>query len=356
MRGVLRVLLSLALAVVSVSYLKAEKRVTLADGGRVRTMQTFAPNVGSFLDRVGVKLSPGDRISETPQASPRGRIEIKRAKDVVVVLNGSRQVTRVTGETVSEILGELNVASVGALTFPNPSERVDHGEEIVVAQPIQVTVEHDGIAQPVVTNVMTVGGLLRQMRIALGPHDRVEPSIVAYPSSGSVVKVIRVNKAIERVTSSVPFRVQLVNTDKLELGQRQVARQGRPGVMAKIYEITYQDGRVLRRRLTRTETVASPQNEIVHVGTKRPAPPPPPANSQTGKASWYRAAGLTAAHRSLPMGTTVTVTNLANGRSIAVVIRDRGPFVDGRVIDLSDTAFAELAPLSTGVISVKLEW
>jgi rare lipoprotein A len=51
----------------------------------------------------------------------------------------------------------------------------------------------------------------------------------------------------------------------------------------------------------------------------------------------------------------VTVTNLANGKSIQVVINDRGPF-GGRIIDLCDEAFAALAPLSTGVIDVRLVW
>jgi rare lipoprotein A len=51
----------------------------------------------------------------------------------------------------------------------------------------------------------------------------------------------------------------------------------------------------------------------------------------------------------------VTVTNLANGRSIRVVINDRGPF-GGRIIDLSEEAFSALASLGTGVIDVRLTW
>jgi rare lipoprotein A (peptidoglycan hydrolase) len=82
------------------------------------------------------------------------------------------------------------------------------------------------------------------------------------------------------------------------------------------------------------------------------------AGSQVGEASWYSFApgdGLTAAHPWLPFGTVVTVTNLANGNSVQVVINDRGPF-GGRVIDLSDQAFARLAPLSQGVCQVRLVW
>jgi rare lipoprotein A len=62
-----------------------------------------------------------------------------------------------------------------------------------------------------------------------------------------------------------------------------------------------------------------------------------------------------AAHPWLPFGTHVTVTDLANGRSVTVVINDRGPF-GGRIIDLSPQAFALLAPLPQGVCEVRLTW
>lgn len=61
-----------------------------------------------------------------------------------------------------------------------------------------------------------------------------------------------------------------------------------------------------------------------------------------------------AAHRSLPFGTVVTVT--ANGRSTRAVITDRGPFVGGRVIDLSAKSFGDLASLDRGVIPVCVSW
>lgn len=62
---------------------------------------------------------------------------------------------------------------------------------------------------------------------------------------------------------------------------------------------------------------------------------------------------FTAAHKTLPFGTIVEVTNLANGESVEVKINDRGPYGPGRVIDLSSSAFEEIASLSTGVISVQ---
>ena len=69
----------------------------------------------------------------------------------------------------------------------------------------------------------------------------------------------------------------------------------------------------------------------------------------------YRADRLTAAHRTLPFGTHVRVTNLENQRSVVVVINDRGPFKDGRVIDVSKRAARELGFLGAGTARVRLE-
>jgi rare lipoprotein A (peptidoglycan hydrolase) len=63
----------------------------------------------------------------------------------------------------------------------------------------------------------------------------------------------------------------------------------------------------------------------------------------------------TAAHKTLPFGTIVKVTNLTNGKTVTVRINDRGPYVNGAVIDLSTTAFQEIASLSTGVVPSEVE-
>jgi len=93
---------------------------------------------------------------------------------------------------------------------------------------------------------------------------------------------------------------------------------------------------------------------------------PMTASAQSGIASIYsggrtangetaRASGMTAAHRSLPFGTLVRVTNQRSGRSVVVRINDRGPFVRGRVIDVTPAAaralgFSGLAPVTLAVV------
>lgn len=78
-------------------------------------------------------------------------------------------------------------------------------------------------------------------------------------------------------------------------------------------------------------------------------------NRKTANGERYRHDVLSAAHRTLPFGTRVRVTNLDNGKSVVVRINDRGPFVRGRVIDLSKSAFSRIGNLRAGLVRVQLE-
>lgn len=93
-------------------------------------------------------------------------------------------------------------------------------------------------------------------------------------------------------------------------------------------------------------------------------------HKEQGKATWYccyrkgtkTADGsvfsqhkLTAAHKTLPFGSQVRVTNLKNGKSVIVEITDRGPFKPEKIIDLTPAAFAKIDSKSTGVANVKLD-
>lgn len=63
---------------------------------------------------------------------------------------------------------------------------------------------------------------------------------------------------------------------------------------------------------------------------------------------------MTAAHKTLPFGTEVLVKNLNNGKSVTVRINDRGPFVKGRIIDLTRAAFSQIDNLNNGVVKVEI--
>jgi rare lipoprotein A len=122
--------------------------------------------------------------------------------------------------------------------------------------------------------------------------------------------------------------------------------------------------------------MAPPPKPVMSMPPPQPAPsqpalpkPPPAPEIITGRASWYgephhglvTASGerydmyaLTAAHRTLPFGTRLRVTNLDNDRVVEVRVNDRGPVIPGRILDLSYAAARRLGAVGAGVIPVSI--
>ncbi len=79
------------------------------------------------------------------------------------------------------------------------------------------------------------------------------------------------------------------------------------------------------------------------------------AGRATTSGAPYRPGRLTAAHNTLPFGTKIKVTNVRNGRSVKVIVNDRGPHVKGRIVDVSKRAARKLGLLDAGVVPVRLK-
>lgn len=110
-----------------------------------------------------------------------------------------------------------------------------------------------------------------------------------------------------------------------------------------------------------TTTTAAPKPTPTTTTTTAPPRPaaapaaPPATGSESGRATWYDHQPGICAHKTLPFGTIVTV-HAVNGKSVQCTVGDRGPFVDGYVIDLHWREFEQLAPRDTGRIDVTITW
>jgi rare lipoprotein A len=123
-------------------------------------------------------------------------------------------------------------------------------------------------------------------------------------------------------------------------------------------------------RSARQGTVVLALGVMLLGGCSRAAVAPTPGHPQSGVASWYGPGfhgqptssgaiydqqALTAAHQKLPLGTRARVTNLANGKSVDVLVNDRGPFAKGRIIDLSYAAAREIGMIGPGTAHVRVD-
>lgn len=389
--------------------LMGEKDVSLVIDGQTQQMASHAGTVGEFLERIDLGIGDRDHISPDPDTALADgmMVEVVRSREITLLIGGNERRVVVTALTVDEVLDELGEGR-GRHDVVRPARltRVRDGMVVEVRTPVPVTVAVDGAEHEVITDAASVGSVLEGLEIEIGPHDRVDPTTDTRPREGALIIVQRVTITEEARQESIAFDTEKRSTAELPRGERREVRAGKDGVREIVEDVVRVDGAEESRTRTGERVLREPERGIVEVGTATPAEadpappravtspsparaavpapspsartrpqaapaPPPTGNSQEGRASRYAArfAGeptasgelytpdaLTAAHRTLPMGTRVTVTNIASGESVTVRINDRGPFVEGRIIDLSQAAFAQIGPRGAGVIDVRIEW
>lgn len=347
------------LGIATIAYGSLEKHVIVQVEGRPVSVRTFASSVGDALARAGIRVGPRDRVLPGTSAGIRSGslIQVHRAKEITLLLDGKPRRVIVTGLTIDEVLDEIALrGNVADLVRPSRASRVRSGMTISYRRASILTVFHDDKADRVVTNARTVGALVRELGIDLGPQDRLEPPGASLLRSGLRVRVVRIGLRREVREVRVPFKTVLRRDRHMEYGRRKQVQVGRPGVHRVLYMSKYVDGDRVSRRLLSVKIVREPRARVIAIGSSFPGCVCD-NGTQTGKATWYsQADGLSAAHRTLPKGTVVHVKNLSNGRSVNVVIRDRGPYGNDRIIDLSDEAFRRIASLGTGVVRVRIWW
>jgi uncharacterized protein YabE (DUF348 family) len=332
---------------VAAGFLAVQKTVTLIVEGRPEAVRTMSASVGELLDAQGIVLDTADLVLP-PAATP--------LSDGMTVLvdhdfagGAQAPAPRAVGVWVMEGVAEPYSMFSARHTENWFSAGGPGGQPAMAAVHVVVMgKDHD-----VLTNAADVGELLSAMGIEPDRNDRVLPSPSTPLQHHETIRFDAIEYAVREVRLPIPFTTFTTYTHRLAPGQVRMERHGLDGVMFERYRVKVVNGKVVNRELLLREVIreAVPASRLV--GRENEV-----HGSQVGEASWYSFApgdGLTAAHPWLPFGTVVTVTNIANGKTVRVVINDRGPF-GGRIIDLSNQAFARIAPLSQGVAQVRLTW
>jgi resuscitation-promoting factor RpfB len=332
----------------SLAYLAISKQVTLVVDGRPEAIRTMSANVGDLLNGEGIVLGSGVSVAPPPAT--------QLADGMTVTVDSLSELMGVAGQTSGVGVWVVEGTSgswskiAGQLAEGSPSASSAGTTSVVAVRAVVMGKVHD-----VLTNAATSEELLSAMGITPDVDDRVQPSPRTPLHDGSRIRFDRVRVTTRNVTSPIPFTSGTTMTSALDPGLIRVVQRGENGVLRTTYRIRIVNGRPVSRVVLDRRVLREAVPELRQVGRSATGAD---GGSQDGEASWYDTPwnGLTAAHPWLPFGTEVTVTNVATGESVVVVINDRGPFAGGRIIDLADEAFAVLAPLSQGVMQVHLAW
>lgn len=370
-RAIQATTLAAALAVaVGVVVLAAQTQVVLVVGGRPQAVNTSSANVRELLEAQGITLSSSVRVVPPPTTALVDGMTVVVSSTPAPPAQGS-----ILGSTSIDLVGlTANPAPIGVGVWAvdgassGPAAKV--AAELVEASAspgsagtspaVRVRAVVAGKVHDVLTNASTAGELLSAMGITPGARDRVQPPPSTPLQTGSLIVFDRVEVRTRELRRSIPFRTITTWTSSLAPGQVRVLTPGVPGLRDATERVVMVNGRVVSRTTLAERVIRPPIAELRESGPASPAIAPTTAGGHmaNGKATWYDPpwSGLTAASPWIPFGTHVRVTDLATGRTVIVVIDDRGPFAPGRIIDLSPEAFSILSPLGRGVLDVRLSW
>lgn len=339
------------LAIGATAWVVLEKSVTITIDGQARVVHTYAGTVGSALARAGIAVGEHDVLAPAAASSIRdgSHVTLRRGRLVTLSLDGQSRQIWVTGMNVDEVLAEIGLRNEGDYLSASRSRPIGlAGFSFEIRTPHRVEIVADGKARRVVTTAATVRDLLSANRVVVAKTDTVSVPLSRYPTEGLVVRITRIRAGVISESSTIAHGTERRPDPNMSQGLERYADYGLDGVLVKTYRITYTNGVMTSKTLTSSVVASQPRSAVVYYGTR-----PLPWQESCG-ASWYGPSGFGAAHRTLPFGTRVRVVNVDTGAAVTVTINDRGPFVDGRCIDLDRDAFAQIAPLGQGTANVRL--
>lgn len=258
----------------------------------------------------------------------------------------------VQSRTVGELMDRYGIRLRSEdIVYPDRETPIVSGMKIIILRAREIRVTIDREERISFTQSASVEGALLEAGLSLDTDDIVKPARETQVSDHMRISVTRVEIREETKVSDIPFESKVTEDDGMSWRKKVVSVKGEKGTKTTTYRVAYHDNKEVSRKVIGTEITKEPVTEKITQGTHVEV-----GKSHRGAASWYAWTGtMAAANPWLPKGSYVRVTNLDNGKSVIVVINDRGPFVPGRIIDLDKVAFQKIASIGAGVINVKME-
>lgn len=255
------------------AFVASDKVVRLVvDGGRPRTMHTFADDVSELLEEEGVDLRAHDVVAPGPDAAldSGDEITVHYGRPLTLTLDGRRGSVWTTARTVEAALRELGVRAEGAhLSVPLSTKIPRSGLALDVRTEKAVTFMADGHERTVRTNAATVHEALGEAGIVLHGEDTTSVPPDGFPRDGQTITVMRISGGREVREEPIAFAVDRTRDPALFAGTEVVVRQGQPGVRRVTYALRTVNGVRQKPRRIGEEVVREPVTEQVRVGTRQ---------------------------------------------------------------------------------------
>lgn len=364
--------------------------VTFSVDGVSQQAKVKPGTVKQALAQQGITVGPHDDVQPSLDSEIHGGqvITVNYGRRVVVTIDGKKVVRWTTAKNVAEVLAQLNQSDPDNLVSVSRSLDISRaGLSFSMQTAKDVTVTIGGKTQKI-TAVGTVADALKAAKVEVDSSDAVNPGLGTPLSDDMKITLTMVDQKSQKRRVAVPFSTKKVEDSSLPKGEIKVITKGVNGINEETWTVVFKDGKKVSEKKVSSKVVNAPVTQVVKVGTKTASSSSPSTRSSSashrstasqssdpvtsgttclastygegdGTAGGPTASGetfdpsaFTAASKTLPLGSTIRVTNVSNGRTVTVRINDRGPYVGGRCLDLSTAAMNAIAP-GQGLVTVR---
>ncbi|TAK89273.1 DUF348 domain-containing protein [Patescibacteria group bacterium] len=251
--------------------------VSVYADGHKKVITTESTTVRASLGAAGIEVHEGDLVEPNLDTDiPAGffNVNVYRSRPVVVV-DGAKKMLVQTALQSPKLIAE----AAGLKTYPedtftlntiaDPTNVGTVGQQVVIDRATPVLIEADGKQTVVRTQQATVGALLAERDVALGPQDTVDTPREAVITPNLVIKVNRVKIVIAREETKIERATETVKDPQLEAGKTEVREEGKDGVKVAMYRVNYNNGVEAGRQLLSQQVTEQPVTKVIVVGTKQ---------------------------------------------------------------------------------------
>ncbi|WP_047980707.1 G5 and 3D domain-containing protein [Ornithinibacillus contaminans] len=249
-----------------------QAEVVVAENGKDRTIDTHADTVEELLAEAGITIGEHDVISHDLSAAITDgmRIEYLAANEVVVSIDGNEEVYYTVAGTVEEFLNEneLTVSEHDEVSQALDATIKD-GLKLTISKAFEVTIQDGGEEVKAWSTGGSVADVLAANDITLAELDQVKPAKDEAVTKDTAISIVRIEKKTEEVTDTIAFKTETRTDSSMTKGQEKVLAAGVEGEVVKQYEVTYENGKEVKRELLEEEVIKESENRVVVVGTKQ---------------------------------------------------------------------------------------
>ena len=253
------------------AFVAFDKTVTVSVDGKVGEVRSFGRTVGDVLEHQGIVIGPHDLV--VPQPGERlesgEQILVRFGRPVDLTIDGQSRRVWTTARSVDEALMMFGIRAEGAAVSASRSARIAPGGiDLNVRMPHDLTFLADGKRSELTTNAATVLEALAEVGITMRPSDQLNAGLMDVPSDEQVLAVTRVDRKLVTQEIAVPFKTIRKTSANLFKDETRIVKKGKVGVRERTWERTFLDGKLNARRALSDRIAVRPVTQVVLVGTK----------------------------------------------------------------------------------------